>query len=396
MAVYIPLPRPWTRVAQSADSARAVPPSTSGGTRAQDEELANVLADVRRGIWREPTPTPVAQEPAEEPTFHVFASKWLADKIAEGLAARTIEDYRWALEVHPLPFFASCRLSQISKRLVDDYKAAKAAEGALAPNTINKTLVRLSSILGDAVDYDIIPSNPAAGRRRRLKGTRPSRAWVTPEQVPALLEAAKSNRPLVATLIAAGLRVSEATALVWADINLARGTLRVRESKTAAGVRTVDLTPALREILVEHKARASEVESGDLVFTTRFGTPRTRQNVRRRVLMPAIESANKALAAAGIEPIGSVSPHGLRRTFASLREACGDPPSYVARQIGHVDARFTLNVYVQSSEHRDRLDDTARMAYSQAIEWARMGTNSAEPTLSGLMVEIAEAANEPH
>ena len=37
--------------------------------RAQ-EELENVLADVRRGIWQAPEPEPVIEEPRREPTFH--------------------------------------------------------------------------------------------------------------------------------------------------------------------------------------------------------------------------------------------------------------------------------------------------------------------------------------
>jgi hypothetical protein len=34
---------------------------------------------------------------------------------------------------------------------------------------------------------------------------------------------------------------------------------------------------------------------------------------------------------------------GLRRTYASLRAACGDDPVYIAQQLGHMDPRFTLS-----------------------------------------------------
>jgi hypothetical protein len=43
------------------------------------EELENVLADVRRGIWRPPHRTE-ATEVAPEPTFHEFASEWLESR----------------------------------------------------------------------------------------------------------------------------------------------------------------------------------------------------------------------------------------------------------------------------------------------------------------------------
>ena len=44
--------------------------------RKAEDELANVLADVRRGIWT-PDELHEAKEPAPEPSFHEFASEWL-------------------------------------------------------------------------------------------------------------------------------------------------------------------------------------------------------------------------------------------------------------------------------------------------------------------------------
>jgi hypothetical protein len=55
-------------------------------------ELANVLADVRRGLWRPPQ-TEIAQDPIEEPSFHVFASEWIEGRRPE-LRARSIRS-RW-------------------------------------------------------------------------------------------------------------------------------------------------------------------------------------------------------------------------------------------------------------------------------------------------------------
>lgn len=49
-------------------------------------------------------------------------------------------------------------------------------------------------------------------------------------------------RPVIATLIGGGMRVSEAVALDWSDVNLATGTLRVGKAKTDAGsYREVDM-----------------------------------------------------------------------------------------------------------------------------------------------------------
>jgi integrase len=100
-----------------------------------------------------------------------------------------------------------------------------------------------------------------------------------------------------------------------------------------------------------------------------------RQNIRQRLLHVAIKRANMILVEAGIDPIGNVTPHGLRRTFASLRCAAGDDPAYTASQLGHTDAMFTLRVYTHAVKRRERLSGAERKAFDRAIEWARMGTN---------------------
>ena len=46
-----------------------------------------------------------------------------------------------------------------------------------------------------------------------------------------------------------------------------------------------------------------------------------------------MKAANEALAQAGIDPIGPVTPHSLRRTYASLRAALRDDPVYIAEQL---------------------------------------------------------------
>lgn len=73
--------------------------------RRAEDELANVLADVRRGIWR-PDELPQAKEPTPEPTLHEFASEWLHGLRSEGLSENTLLDYTWQLSNHLLPFFA--------------------------------------------------------------------------------------------------------------------------------------------------------------------------------------------------------------------------------------------------------------------------------------------------
>lgn len=208
---------------------------------------------------------------------------------------------------------------------------------------------------------------------------------VEPEQLLTLLEAAERptpllagrGRPLLATLAGAGLRIDEALSLVRANVNISKGTLDVVQAKTFAGIRTIDLTPALRDELALWLDRSPFKDATDLVFPTLKGGKDNRQNVRRRLFLPTIKRANERLVKLGIEPIGSVSPHGLRRTFAALRCVAGDDPAYTAAMLGHEDPTFTLRTYTHAVKRRERLHGAEREQFERALDWALMGTNGA-------------------
>ena len=99
------------------------------------------------------------------------------------------------------------------------------------------------------------------------------------------------------------------------------------------------------------------------------------------MLAPAIIAANAELAEQGIAPISRATFHSLRRTYASLRCACGDDVRYTADQLGHEDPRFTLRVYARATKRRDRLSPPHRQTFDEALEWARMGTGVSMPSV---------------
>ena len=107
--------------------------SHDGWTRKRaEEELENVLADVRRGIWQPPAEPEQAAEPRAVPTFHEFASEWFAAQKLEGgrkgkgLSPAGAADLEWRLSVHLLPFFAAKRLDDIT---VEERRPLPAREG---------------------------------------------------------------------------------------------------------------------------------------------------------------------------------------------------------------------------------------------------------------------------
>jgi integrase len=352
------------------------------GRARAEEELENVLADVRRGIWQPPSRAP--EPPAEAPTFHEFASEWMAAKEPE-LRERSAEDYRWALTHHLLPFFADHRLDSITIREVDRYKAVKLREGALSPATLNKTITRLAQVLEVAVEYGYLPANPARGRRRRAKADAPRRSWLEPEHVRPLVEGASvrgqrggstspdpRTRAMLATLVCAGLRIGELLALRWRDVDLAGGRIVVGEAKTDAGVRTVDLWPELRDELVAYKAGLGRIPAASaFVFATSTGRPDSRQNVRKR-LARGVERANAALEAEGLAGIpDGLTPHSLRRPFASLLYLRGEDPVYVMDQMGHTDPKLALRIYAKAIGNQRRGHGTRLVGVLGGVEWAQ-------------------------
>ncbi len=386
---------------------------SDGWTKAKAElELQNVLADVRRGIWRpiEPAPAPQA---VSDPSFHEFASRWY-DGAKDEWRAKTRLDYQWQLTRHLLPFFKDHHLSQITIAEVDRYRQKKVAEAqtavaeaaagrprieeyidrnrvtrrrpdrGLSATSINKTITRLGQILEVAVEYGLIQSNPARGRRRRLRASPPAPIWLdSAEQVKALLDAAGEldrqalasggrehhggpayRRALLAVLVFSGLRISELTALRWRDVDLDGSRLWIRASKTDAGIRIVDLLPALRLELTSHKERAPDATPDAHVFASATGTELKQPNIRKRVLEKSADLASETLEALGHAPLpAGLTPHKLRHTFASILVANGVDPGSVMDQLGHADPGFTLRVY----RHGMRRDPLARQRLQELV-----------------------------
>lgn len=321
-------------------------------------------------------------DPLEEPAFHLFASQWFEQKKLEGLEQRTLEHLQWALSGHLLACFATLRLTQITAERIDAYRAAKVrereqqtVERPLSNSSINRTIQVLAQVLDAAQEYGHIGSNAARNRRRRLRVAKPRRTWLELDEARSLLEANEDHRALLATMILAGLRVSEACALRWRDVDLARAKLTVRKAKTDSGRRVVDLSPSLLDELKLHRAKARDATAGTAVFLTRRGTLRDRNNVRSRVLANSIKRANVARAKAELPPIQEgVTNHTLRRTFASLLYEAGASPAYVMAQMGHSSWSLALEVYARKME-RQR-DTGERMdALIRGADWAPMGTN---------------------
>jgi integrase len=107
-------------------------------------------------------------------------------------------------------------------------------------------------------------------------------------------------RTMIGLVALTGLRIGELLALRWRSLDLAIGTLSVRESvyestferpKTQRAARTIPLGPHGVEVLSEHKLRSTRQAPDDLVFPNRNGDPLRESKLLTHVLQPAAERA---------------------------------------------------------------------------------------------------------
>lgn len=338
--------RPQRRLGREADG---------WSRRRAEDELRNVLADVRRDLPNDRVTPPEAKP---NPLFATFAYEWFTGKQCE-LRPNTINDYEWRIVKHLLPWFGRLPLSAITAQEVDRYKRAKASEqGGLSAESINKTIVLLAQIMDVAVEYELVERNPAKGKNRRLRAAKPTRTYIdSADGIDALLAGAGEldaegrtapyRRALLAVLVFAGLRIDEALSLRWRDVSLPARRLRVVQSKTDAGKRDIAIRPALVDELVALRARTGGEQSA-LVFGTSTGRKMSPSNVRTRVLAKAVERANVSLTGRELPRLADrLTPHSLRRTFVSLLAALNEPVPDTMREAGHTSPQVTLGIYAQ-------------------------------------------------
>ncbi|HEY5287222.1 MAG TPA: tyrosine-type recombinase/integrase [Solirubrobacteraceae bacterium] len=112
-------------------------------------------------------------------------------------------------------------------------------------------------------------------------------------------------------------------------------------------MRRVKIRGALRPLL--SAMRADHQDSDGFVFATRTGRRPSRENIRSRVLLASVERANGNLAKDRLPPLPQkLTPHSLRRTFASILYTLGEDPGVVMDEMGHTDPALSLRVYRQS------------------------------------------------
>jgi integrase len=149
----------------------------------------------------------------------------------------------------------------------------------------------------------------------------------------------------------------------------------------------IDLLPALVDELVSLRAQAGG-EPDALVFATASGRKHSPSNVRTRLLAKAVQHANTQLAMDELPPLpDALTPHSLRRTFASVLLTLGEPVPFVMDQMGHTDPKVTLGIYARVMRRSDGDRERLRALLTGGVS-ARFGANGALADDAGRLVEV--------
>ncbi len=103
---------------------------------------------------------------------------------------------------------------------------------------------------------------------------------------------------MIATLLFAGPRISEALGLRWRDVDLAGDWLTVSGTKTGQAQRKVRIGKGLHVSLASAISPAA-IDPDALLFPTRTGAQLSPENFRNRTLAATVKRANENLVRAG-------------------------------------------------------------------------------------------------
>jgi integrase len=222
--------------------------------------------------------------------------------------------------------------------LLDVLDAALAIDQRSSPETLE-----LAKVVRQLREIDRLPWKEIAARIGRAESTA---IWLSRQRAGG----PRGRRAAIAALALSGLRSQEVARLRLRHLDFTHGRIVIADGKTHGSVREVHMSPFLRKELLRYVAELKLTGPDDLLFPTRRGTPRSRQNLNRRVLAPAVERAAQARAARGDSVLPpAITPHTLRRTFVTLSAQAGRSASWVQAQIGHADMTTMQRYYMQAS-----------------------------------------------
>jgi integrase len=313
---------------------------------------------------------PRGQQINQSTSVRELAEFFLESKRQTGRAPRTVATYDHHLRSIILKRLGDLRLMEVTPDRLQEFLWTVAEERG--PGAAKGCRSVLSGMLGAAVRYGAIPSNPVSAmepiRQPRLRAS----TALPLDGVPAFLATISADEELrrldlpdlFAFMLFTGCRIGEALALRWSHVDLdgpkvtfaatvvrVRGSgLRIQEhGKTESSRRTITVPAAARELLERRP------HDTDLVFPSMRGLLRDTSNTE------ADWRANR-------ERLGypTLTSHALRKTCATQLDVRGASARAIAEYLGHKRPSMTQDVYmarnVGSAAAAAMLDDAFTLA----------------------------------
>jgi integrase len=310
--------------------------------------------EIERGAWLDPRDADMA--------LAVWAEEFLA--LARRLSPTTQDTYRRDLERYVLPRFGEYRLGRLPADEIENWLNDEAADG-IAPSSVHRHYRTLRRMLAVAVEKQKILSNPCDRVQPPRVPTR-EMMFLTWEEAIDLAEAhSERYRALIYLAVDSGMRWSELVGLRRARLDLRLRKVRVteqlvrrangewlrKEPKSAAGVRSITISPFTATLLAEHLERFSPAGRDSFVFANGAGSP----------LVAASFYGNHfttALGRAGFK----CRFHDLRHTSVALAIAEGAHPKAIQTRMGHSSISVTLDRY---GHLFPELDDAIALSFGE-------------------------------
>ena len=311
----------------------------AGTTLKAAEALKNRLERERSAGTLKP---PNERKPkTKPPTLAEYYEMWMEAKRG-ALKESSVVSYEHTFRNHILPALGEKRLDDLRPSNIQEW--VNGLED-LSPATIGRAYRYLRSCVKQAVASGVTENDPCRARAimlPRVPHEEPD--FLTPGELRTLLDASpEPERSLFAVLAYSGLRLGEALALRWRDVDFEMNAIKVlraysvhggiQDPKTASSRRAVPLIPILAEILVPQRGKP------DSLLFTKGQLPIDPSNARKVF--------NDSLERAGLK---HVTLHSLRHSYATVMIASGASIKALQRALGHASANMTLNVYAHLFE----------------------------------------------
>lgn len=292
-------------------------------------------------------------------TFSAYITRWVEVTAARRVAATTLPGYEQKIRDHIAPYFP-VPFHELTGDDVEEWHAILEAKGLSAASIVQCHRIA-SAAMSTAVERGRAARNPftlvSPPRVEQHEPVLPG-----PDEVRLLLRHAPVRFVLA---MATGMRQGEVLALRWADVDLARHVIHVKQSAArvhgelvtkapkSGKTRLIRIPPQLSMLLADHRDTAEVTNIANLVFTDAAGQPVHPRSDRQQW--------HDLLAELGIP---DCRVHDLRHLCATLLLEHGTDIRAVQEQLGHASPGFTQQVYQHVT---DRLRAQAAAAIGEAL-----------------------------